>query len=213
MKKITLFSVLAVLFAALSLTSCNSDSGSGYTLPTKEEALAMMNKIGGNSTHRCGILFPGDNNNKIDKDSVEAIISINPADSSYTIQNFPVKLLAKYLKDDNTEAEKYKTLLEAMPNQTIKGKLYCINSTTPAFYTATQNINIPNDNKDNIQFAFYSGYTNYALAGISQDSKSFLLYLTPGAIILDGKNAKTDLFKSQSTSYSIPYIIYLKYAL
>lgn len=212
MKKITLFSVLAVLFAALSFTSCNSDSDSSYQLPTKEEAYAMMNKIGGYSTHRCGILFPGDKDNNIEKDSVEAIVSINPTDSSYTIQNFPVKLLAKYLKDNNTEAQKYKTLLEAMPNQTLKGKLYCISTTAPLFYTMTQNINITNEQNEQIQFAFYSGYTDYALAGISQDNKSFLLYLTPGAI-LQGKDVKNDIFKSQHSSYNVPYVIYLKYAL
>ena len=42
MKKITLFSILAVLFAAMSFTSCNSDSDNGIQLPTKQEAYNMM---------------------------------------------------------------------------------------------------------------------------------------------------------------------------
>ena len=38
MKKITLFSILAVLFAAMSFTSCNTDGDNGMQLPTKQEA-------------------------------------------------------------------------------------------------------------------------------------------------------------------------------
>lgn len=58
MKKITLFSILAVLFAAMSFTSCNSSSDNGFQLPTKQEAYNMMLTVGG--SHQCGILFPAD---------------------------------------------------------------------------------------------------------------------------------------------------------
>ena len=37
MKKITLFSILAVLFAAMSFTSCNTDGDSGMNILTLEQ--------------------------------------------------------------------------------------------------------------------------------------------------------------------------------
>ena len=68
MKKITLFSILAVLFAAMSFTSCNSSSDNGFQLPTKQEAYNMMLTVGG--SHQCGILFPADKNNNIRRRTV-----------------------------------------------------------------------------------------------------------------------------------------------
>ena len=52
MKKITLFSILAVLFAAMSFTSCNSDSDNGIQLPTKQEAYNMMQTVAASSSLR-----------------------------------------------------------------------------------------------------------------------------------------------------------------
>lgn len=143
MKKITLFSILAVLFAAMSFTSCNSSSDNGFQLPTKQEAYNMMLTVGG--SHQCGILFPADKNNNIqEKDSIVTSISINPSDSTYRISNFPVKLLAKYVKN-----EKYSKLISEVPNQTLSGKLHSLDATTPFFYTQTYNITFKDEQNNN----------------------------------------------------------------
>ena len=204
MKKITLFSILAVLFAAMSFTSCNSDSDNGIQLPTKQEAYNMMLTVGG--SHQCGILFPADKNNNIhQKDSVETNITINPTDSTYRISNFPVKLLAKYVKN-----ETYSKLISEMPNQTLSGKLYALDATTPFFYTATNYVTFKDEQNNNYTLKFYA-LNGYAAAGIDQTKQYFLLYLTPGAIY-NGTEMVNDAFKTTVGTYgSVPYTMVLAF--
>lgn len=204
MKKITLFSILAVLFAAMSFTSCNSSSDNGMQLPTKQEAYTMMLNVGG--SHQCGILFPADKNNNIqEKDSIVTNITINPSDSTYYISNFPVKLLAKYVKN-----EKYSKLISEVPNQTLSGKLYPVDATSLFFYTATNNITFKDEQNNNYTMKFYA-LNGYAAAGLDQTKKNFLLYLTPGAIY-NGTEMVNDAFKTTVGTYgSVPYIMVLTF--
>lgn len=204
MKKITLFSILAVLFAAMSFTSCNSSSDNGIQLPTQQEAYNMMLTVGG--SHQCGILFPADKNNNIQqKDSVETNITINPSDSTYRINNFPVKLLAKYVKN-----ETYSKLISELPNQTLSGKLYALDATTPFFYTATNNVTFKDEQNNNYTLKFYA-LNGYAAAGIDQTKQYFLLYLTPGAIY-NGTEIVNDAFKTTVGTYgSVPYTMILAF--
>lgn len=204
MKKITLFSILAVLFAAMSFTSCNSSSDNGMQLPTKQEAYNMMLNVGG--SHQCGILFPADKNNNIqEKDSIVTSISINPSDSTYLISDFPVNLLAKYVKN-----EKYSKLISELPNQTLSGKLYPVDATSLFFYTATNNITFKDEQNNNYTMKFYA-LNGYAAAGLDQTKKNFLLYLTPGAIY-NGTEMVNDAFKTTVGTYgSVPYIMVLTF--
>lgn len=204
MKKITLFSILAVLFAAMSFTSCNSSSDNGIQLPTKQEADKMMLTVGG--SHQCGILFPADKNNNIqEKDSIVTNITINPSDSTYLISDFPVKLLAKYVKN-----EKYSKLISEVPNQTLSGKLYPVDATSLFFYTATNNITFKDEQNNNYTMKFYA-LNGYAAAGLDQTKKNFLLYLTPGAIY-NGTEMVNDAFKTTVGTYgSVPYIMVLTF--
>ena len=204
MKKITLFSILAVLFAAMSFTSCNSSSDNGFQFPTKQEAYNMMLTVGG--SHQCGILFPADKNNNIqEKDSIVTNITINPSDSTYLISDFPVKLLAKYVKN-----EKYSKLISEVPNQTLSGKLYPVDATSLFFYTATNNITFKDEQNNNYTMKFYA-LNGYAAAGLDQTKKNFLLYLTPGAIY-NGTEMVNDAFKTTAGTYvSVPYIMVLTF--
>lgn len=204
MKKITLFSILAVLFAAMSFTSCNSSSDNGFQRPTKQEAYNMMLTVVG--SHQCDILFPADKNNNIQKeDTIVTNITINPSDSTYLISNFPVKLLAKYVKN-----EKYSKLISEVPNQTLSGKLYSMDATTPFFYTATNNITFKDEQNNNYTMVFYAG-NGYAAAGLDKTKKNFLLYLTPGAIY-NGTEMVTDVFKTSVGTYgSVPYTMLLSF--
>lgn len=206
MKKITLFSILAAFVAALSLTSCNSDSDNGYQLPSKQEAYQMLVKISG--SRQCGILFPADEKNNIkEKDSIVTNIAINPTDSSYVISNFPVKLLAKYVKD-----EKCKKLISELPNQNVRGKLYPYDATSSLFFTATNNISFKDENSNNYALKFYA-LNNLAIAGISMDKKNFLLYLTPGGIFNGTEEISNALKTAVGTYGNVPYVITLSYKL
>lgn len=204
MKKITLFSILAVLFAAMSFTSCNSSSDNGIQRPTKQEANNMMLTVGG--SHQCDILFPADKNNNIQKeDTIVTSITINPSDSTYYISNFPVKLLAKYVKN-----EKYSKLISEVPNQTLSGKLYPVDATSLFFYTATNNITFKDEQNNNYTMKFYA-LNGYAAAGLDKTKKNFLLYLTPGAIF-NGNEIVNDAFKTAVGTYGpVPYIMVLTF--
>lgn len=204
MKKITLFSILAVLFAAMSFTSCNSSSDNGIQFPTKQEAYTMMLNVGG--SHQCGILFPADKNNNIqEKDSIVTNITINPSDSTYYISNFPVKLLAKYVKN-----EKYSKLISEVPNQTLSGKLYPVDATSLFFHTATNNITFKDEQNNNYTMKFYD-LNGYAAAGLDKTKKNFLLYLTPRAIY-NGNEIVNDAFKTAAGTYGpVPYIMVLTF--
>lgn len=206
MKKITLLSLVAVLLTALTLTSCNSDSDNGYQLPSKQEAYQMLVKISG--SRQCGILFPADEKNNIkEKDSIVTNIAINPTDSSYVISNFPVKLLAKYVKD-----EKCKKLISELPNQNVRGKLYPYDATSSLFFTATNNISFKDENSNNYALKFYA-LNNLAIAGISMDKKNFLLYLTPGGIFNGTEEISNALKTAVGTHGNVPYVITLSYKL
>ena len=179
---------------------CSSD----LQLQTKQEAYNMMLNVGG--SHQCGILFPADKNNNIqEKDSFVTSISINPSDSTYRISNFPVKLLAKYVKN-----EKYSKLISEVPNQTLSGKLHSLDATTPFFYTQTYNITFKDEQNNNYTLAFYA-LNGYAAAGFDKSKQNFLLYLTPGAIY-NGTEMVNDIFKTTVGTYgSIPYTMLLTF--
>ena len=212
MKNFKLLSALAICLMALAFTSCNTSDDNGVKLPTTQEAYAMMSQFSG--THQCGILFPEDNSNNITKDSITTSIRINAMDSTYTISNFPVSLLAKYVKDDALAKA-----IQALPNQAVTGHLLAhMNSTveSPLFGTVTDNIAFKSDDK-NYSLVFYAGYySQYALAGKGQDKEKkncFLLYLTPGAI-LNGQSQVSNALKTATSVYgNIPYTITLRYYL
>lgn len=222
MKKITLFSVLAVMFAALSFTSCNTDSDNDSSLPSPTEAKAMLNAVAG--YHSCGILFPGNNStsesSKIEKDSVASGLRINASDSTFIITDFPVKCLAKYINDESLSQA-----VAALPNQNLQGKLYPYSgsASSPLFCTLTQNIDFTVDGKS-VSLKFYGGYNPYALAGYASSSTSssttstpeyFVMYLTPGAIYVNDEYQSNALKVANNSNYGTnsPYIIYLRYNL
>lgn len=212
MKNFKLLSVVAICLMAFALTSCNTGGDDGPTVPTKEQAYSMMAQF--NGTHQCGILFPEDKSNNITKDSITTSIRINAKDSTYTISNFPVSLIAKYVKDDALAKA-----IQALPNQTLSGHLLAhMNSTVekPLFGTVTENLNFQNDGK-NYSLAFYAGYyLQCAWAGKGQDKQKkncFLLNLTPGAIF-NGNTQVSNALKTKTSAYgAIPYTITLRYDL
>lgn len=57
MKKITLFSILAVLFAAMSFTSCNTDGDSGMNILTLEQQKSFQHAMAAGSYNNMTILY------------------------------------------------------------------------------------------------------------------------------------------------------------
>ena len=127
MKKITLLSLVAVLFTALTFTSCNTDDN-GYSYLTKEQQDAYQTKMAG--PYRNLVLLFDHKNDADDKnkvDSVETSCDFRN-DSTFTISNFPIKKLAEHISNpelkeaiskvgDKTVAGKYMVLPNSQTNQ------------------------------------------------------------------------------------------------
>ena len=213
MKNFKLFSILAVLLAAISFTSCNSDSDNGQQLPGQQEAQAMLLKVAGR--HHCGILFPGDGkteNSTIAKDSIETDFYVSASDSAFTITNFPVKNFAKYTKNESISKQ-----VATLPNQDLTGKLLPYDYATTLFGSYTNNITFTDASGKKVTLALYGGYNSYSLAGYATNQttkkQSFMMYLTLGAVYVDNQ-LQSDALNTVSTVYgAVPYTVYLQYML
>lgn len=211
MKKFTLFSILALCLMALSFSSCNSDSDNTYNYPSTTEAYNMMLQIAGRGYNSGKIYFPGDSidkNTKWKADSVIATIRVNPTDSSYTISNFPVSKLSNYIKDETISK-----LFAKLPDQTVTGKLLAADAQNLSFGTITNNITCTAEDGKVVTLRFYAGYTDVSAAGATKDKKKFVIYISPGAIYIDG-NLKDGYVRTYSYyGYTYPYIVRAVYSL
>lgn len=210
MKKIKLFSVLAALFAALSFTSCNTDSDS-TSLPDAITAKSMLSKVSG--FHNCGILLPAGTNVE-SKDSVEATYYVNANDSSFVISSFPISKLAKYFSDEDLA-----NAVAKLPDQNLTGKLLPYSADGPTFGSYVDPVKF-NANGKEYTLAFYYGYTSLTLAGYatikSTGKQLFLQYLTLGGVYEGSSSTPlSNALKTTTNSYgySLPFTFYLMYNL
>ena len=107
MKKITLFSILAVLFAAMSFTSCNTDGDNGMNFLTLEQQKSYQQAMSYGSYNNMTILYEkkNDANVKNQVDSVASSCSISMyGDSTMTMANFPVAALAEHISNKDLAA-------------------------------------------------------------------------------------------------------------
>lgn len=184
----------------------NKDDNGSLQYPSMNEAQAMLTKIVGD--HTAGMLFVGDANNNIEKDSVGSLLCrVTANDSAYTVYDFPVSKFARYVKN-----ESLKKSIENLPNQKIKGKLYPYLYASSLFCTQAENVTFKTEDGKDAALAFYGGLTNYSLAGYAQN-RNFAIYLTPGGIYVDKKLQNDALYTSTSSYYggSVPYICILQF--
>lgn len=214
MKKIKLFSIIAAFMTALTFTSCNSDSDSGFEWPTPTETAALFSEIQG--YHSAGLLLPGSidansnvtNADKFEKDSLQTSCAFTTGDSILTIHNVDVAKYAKYINDESISAEVAK-----LAPQDMKIKLIPYNAVQKLFITATYDITYTNEAGKKVKIQFYSGISNYSVAQIgtkkTNNKKVLLVYLTPGRIMVDEK--ANDVIKTYYyQGYTLPYVTYLE---
>ena len=117
MKKITLLSLVAVLFTALTFTSCNTGDDNGYSYLTKEQQDAYQTKMAG-PYRNLVLLFDhkNDANVKNQVDSVETSCDFRN-DSTFTINNFPIKELAEHISNPEL-----KEAISKVGNHPVAGK-------------------------------------------------------------------------------------------
>uniref|UniRef100_UPI004038EEF5 DUF4840 domain-containing protein n=1 Tax=Segatella hominis TaxID=2518605 RepID=UPI004038EEF5 len=188
MKKITLLSLVAVLFTALTFTSCNTDDN-GYSYLTKEQQDAYQTKMAG--PYRNLVLLFDHKNDADDKnkvDSVETSCDFRN-DSTFTISNFPIKKLAEHISNPEL-----KEAISKVEDKTVVTGKYMVlpNSKTNQayFYACPSPINLnltygsdAKEHKVVLVFTTSSYYTGGCIWSTRQIG--FPFYLT--SIFVDGE--------------------------
>lgn len=196
MKKITLLSLVAVLLTALTFTSCNTGDDNGYSLLTKEQQDAYQTKMAG-SYPNLVLLFDhkNDANVKNQVDSVETSCDFRN-DSTFTINNFPIKELAEHISNPEL-----KEAISKVKDKTVVTGKYMVlpNSKTNQayFYACPSPINLnltygsdAKEHKVVLEFTTSSYYTGGCIWSTKQIG--FPFYLT--RIFVDG--APTNYIKN-----------------
>ena len=195
MKKITLLSLVAVLLTALTFTSCNTGDDNGYSYLTKEQQYAYQTKMAG-SYPNLVLLFDhkNDANVKNQVDSVETSCDFRN-DSTFTINNFPIKELAEHISNPEL-----KEAISKVEDRTVTGKYMVLpNSQTNQayFYACPSPINLnltygsdAKEHKVVLEFTTSSYYTGGCIWSTKQIG--FPFYLT--RIFVDG--AQTNYIKN-----------------
>lgn len=200
MKKITLLSLVAVLLTALTFTSCNTGDDNGYSYLTKEQQDAYQTKMAG-SYPNLVLLFDhkNDANVKNQVDSVETSCDFRN-DSTFTINNFPIKELAEHISNPEL-----KEAISKVEDKTVVTGKYMVlpNSKTNQayFYACPSPINLnltygsdAKEHKVVLVFTTSSYYTGGCIWSTRQIG--FPFYLT--SIFVDG--AQTNYIKNSTHS-------------
>ncbi len=165
--------------AAMFLTSCNTDDN-GYTL-TKEEIAACLNAVRGNYAGK--LIYPSQNpNNSNDKtDSLDIQWSAD-IDTTVTVKQFPVSLLAKFVEDNAL-----KTALESAEDKDIKCNIY-FTRVSPVIFFANPTPLLVSLNyggaAHQVQILFYMN-SAYSFGSYDSSKKEFQLQLLLGNISVD----------------------------
>lgn len=200
MKKITLLSLVAVLLTALTFTSCNTGDDNGYSYLTKEQQDAYQTKMAG-PYRNLVLLFDhkNDANVKNQVDSVETSCDFRN-DSTFTINNFPIKKLAEHISNPEL-----KEAISKVEDKTVVTGKYMVlpNSKTNQayFYACPSPINLnltygsdAKEHKVVLVFTTSSYYTGGCIWSTRQIG--FPFYLT--SIFVDG--AQTNYIKNSTHS-------------
>lgn len=205
MKKITLFSILAAFVAALSFTSCNTDSDNGYSPLSKEAQKNFQMAMSVGSYDDMVVLFEkkNDANVKNQIDSVPSSVRISmTGDSTMSIANFPIAAIAEHISN--------KDLSEAIAKKaprtiTCKYNVMPKSTSEVAYYIACPNVIELNlaygaDNKSHkVQLVFIPNQNYYGYCTLKDPRKlgfQFALY----QIWVDG--ALTGYIKNSISNYS-----------
>ncbi len=212
MKKITLFSILAAFVAALSFTSCNTDSDNGYSPLSKEAQKNFQMAMSVGSYDDMVVLFEkkNDANVKNQIDSVPSSVRISmTGDSTMSIANFPIAAIAEHISNKDL-SKSNKDLSKAIAKEaprtiTCKYNVMPKSTSEVAYYIACPNVIELNlaygaDNKSHkVQLVFIPNQNYYGYCTLKDPRKlgfQFALY----QIWVDG--ALTGYIKNSISNYS-----------
>lgn len=133
MKKFTLIAILGCIMAAVSFTSCNSDSDSSYQSLTPAEVQQCFLATQG---YHNGKMFPTYYSNPTQKNDTVQVSWAITTDSTMTIYNFPSKAVSEAISGNN----ELKNAIANHPSQTITCAIGYVYATPIQFLIGPKNV-------------------------------------------------------------------------
>ena len=206
MKKFKALSIVAACIAAFAFSSCNTGSDNSWTPLTANEKAYAYNQTAGAYTGKM-VYYSEEhatkNNDVLDTLTVTWSLYGNSKDTAMTVQNFPIKVMAKYIKStDDT-----KPLIEALKNYngpvvSLKSNVYYY-STNPINFLLNPDVMTCNltygEATHKVSFYFYTSYINSIsnYGTFDPSSKAFAAMIYAGGYKVDAK----DDDKTQPTKF------------
>ena len=166
---------------SLTFTSCNNDDDS-YRPLTPEEIEASFNAVKGEKAGKL-VYVTKDEEGKAKNDTLDIAWNI-ATDSTMTIKDFPVKVLAENITDSAMKAN-----LAKQPNSDLKCKIEFTSSSPVTFLIGPekQTYNLSYDNKTaKVEIAFTGNLVSY---GIYSANTGMTIWLAENAVSVDGKQS------------------------
>ncbi len=197
MKKLKLFSILVCCLAALSFMSCNSSNTPSWTPLTSAQKASCFTQVTGSHTGK--MIYVSDEH-KTSTSDVSDTTSVNwnigsgvGTDTTLTVTNFPIKVLAKYIPEEKVS----KALASYEIPTSFKSAIYFHQITpTPAFLIKPEVVkcNVNYDGADHVislyfyQSSVYS-ITSYGFYNSAQ--KALNMNILFGGYKIDAKDNDT----------------------
>ena len=183
MKKLTFIAFIGCIMAALSFTSCNSDSDNSYQGLTEAEIQQCF--LATRGLYNGKVVFLAENKANVNdkKDTLNVNWEIT-TDSTMTIYDFPTKALAEKI----TGNDELKKALASQPNQTLDCAISYVNANPIQFLVGPSNLTYElnyGGQKHKAEIRFY--WNTYSFGQYSSSSKHPMqMQIWAAQLMIDG---------------------------
>lgn len=203
MKKIKLFSIVAAFVAAFAFTSCNTgdDNNSYYQPLTQAEKQNCYSKTAGSRMRKLAYMSDEHVTAKDGKkeyyDTLDVVTSIHGEgkDTVMTVNNFPVKVFARYIPENADTKELKEALKKYEMPVSFKSVVYYY-TVTPIIqfmlYPDAISVNLEYGGaKHKVKFYCYSSRNSrYTFGQVTKDKSKVEAYLVVSGYEVDPKDEK-----------------------
>ncbi|MGM9703645.1 MAG: DUF4840 domain-containing protein [Prevotella sp.] len=198
MKKFTFIAIVGCIMAAMSFTSCNSDTDNSYQGLTEAEVQQCF--LATRGLYNGKVVYLAENkanvNDKTDTLSVNWEIS---TDSTMTIYNFPVKALAEKI----TYNDELKAAIAELNPRTLKCAIQYVYATPIQFLIGPENLDYElkyGGSTHKVQFRFF--WNNYSFGQFSSTAKHPMeMQLWVAALYVDGNQTSYGITASSPVQF------------
>lgn len=216
MKK--LLSILAFCAATMTFMSCNTGDTTTWTPLTPTEKAACFSQVAGTYNGKMMYYNVSDSSKSTTTDTLKVSWSIGTglgADTTVTVSNFPVKILAKYISEEKVS----KALAAYEGTVPLSSPMYFYQTSPAAFLLQPEIVKCPityDGGSHTISLYFYqstiSAVTSYGFYNTSQ--KALRMDFLVGGYKLDAtdnssKDLKTLSYKVNGRSYSYAPLVFV----